>query len=401
MMEPLNCASNCTFYDLLQVHPSIGEVLLPFWYNHTLPNPIHVKLASTYMAIVSLIGFIGNLLIVVVFTCWTPKRTSQDLLVINLAIGDALFAVIDGFLLKSLSGFATHWTYGSSGCTLYGFTSGIFGFVSLGSMTFIAIERYYGAVRVKAHTGTKKRAIWILPSIWIWSAIWPSLPFFGIGHWVLEGFQTSCTFDYISNDLLNRFFTASLFIGGFLVPATATVIAYSAVYIILQQSSRKLHHMFRSKGFNYAKGYQIRQMRLARTSCIAFVLFVMSWGPYATVALIALMGYPNHLTNFTTELPGLFAKTSTVYNPFLFATQDRKFRKVVALHLPLLQRFLSHTRQESSVKQTCTKQRSLKGILSRLSRSSISTTKGANAPSDELVALNRRAMNVATRSSSR
>ncbi|GAA51030.1 r-opsin [Clonorchis sinensis] len=318
---------------------------------------------------------------------WIPKRTSQDILVINLAVGDALFSVINGFLLKTLSGFATHWVWVPFACSFYGFTGGLFGFVSLASMTFIAIERYYGALRTTPYLITKKRALWIIPCIWIWSATWPSLPYFGIGRWVLEGFQTSCTFDYISRDTPNRVFTICLFVLGFLLPVTATLLAYSAVYWLLHRTSDELRQVNRcegdSKRLTYTRGYSIRQMRLAKASFAAFTLFVVSWGPYATVALISIMGFQNHLTTFSTEIPGLFAKTSAIYNPFLFATKDRKFRRVVALHFPVLQRYLFQG-HSSSYRENPTKIQ-----FASSSQSSISTNKGAGTVGDDFVALNR------------
>ncbi|TGZ73942.1 hypothetical protein CRM22_001222 [Opisthorchis felineus] len=318
---------------------------------------------------------------------WMPKRTSQDILVINLAVGDALFSVINGFMLKTLSGFATHWVWVPFACSFYGFTGGLFGFVSLASMTFIAIERYYGALRTTPYMITKKRALWIIPFIWIWSATWPSLPYFGIGRWVLEGFQTSCTFDYISRDTPNLVFTTCLFVLGFLLPVTATLLAYSAVYWLLHRTSAELRQVNRcegdSKRLTYTRGYSIRQMRLAKSSFAAFTLFVVSWGPYATVALISIIGFQNHLTTFSTEIPGLLAKTSAIYNPFLFATKNRQFRRLVALHFPVLQRYLLQGHSSSH------RENRTKIHFATASQSSTSIGKGAGTIGDDFVALNR------------
>ncbi|OON16212.1 hypothetical protein X801_07977, partial [Opisthorchis viverrini] len=208
-----------------------------------------------------------------------------------------------------------------------------------------------------------------------------------IGRWVLEGFQTSCTFDYISRDTPNLVFTTCLFVLGFLIPVTATLLAYSAVYWLLHRTSDELRQVNRcegdSKRLTYTRGYSIRQMRLAKASFAAFILFVASWGPYATVAFISIMGFQNHLTTFSTELPGLFAKTSAIYNPFLFATKDRKFRRVVALHFPLLQRYLFHG-HNSSYRENRTKIH-----FATASQSSTSTGKEAGTIGDDFVALDR------------
>ncbi len=60
-------------------------------------------------------------------------------------------------------------------------------------------------------------------STWLYSAIFASLPFFGVGKYAPEGFLTSCSFDYISNETTSRIFILVFFIGAWLVPISIIV----------------------------------------------------------------------------------------------------------------------------------------------------------------------------------
>ena len=64
----------------------------------------------------------------------------------------------------------------------------------------------------------------IVPIIitWCYSLIWCTIPLFTSNHqtsgYVLEGFQTSCSFDYLHRNASTRFAQLAMFIGAFMVP---------------------------------------------------------------------------------------------------------------------------------------------------------------------------------------
>ncbi len=53
---------------------------------------------------------------------------------------------------------------------------------------------------------------------WAYSLIWVSLQLGSRHGYVLEGFLTSCSFDYLSRDVYTRVFMMSMIAGGFLLP---------------------------------------------------------------------------------------------------------------------------------------------------------------------------------------
>ena len=78
-----------------------------------------------------------------------------------------------------------------------------------------------------------------------------------------------------------------------------------------------------------AKKSEIKTARIAMTIIITFLL---SWTPYATVALIAQFGPQELVTPYVSELPVMFAKASAMHNPLIYALSHPKFRDVSTCH---------------------------------------------------------------------
>lgn len=59
------------------------------------------------------------------------------------------------------------------------------------------------------------------------------------------------------------------------------------------------------------------------------LLFCFSWLPYACIALLSTFGQSDLVTPYVTTLPGLFAKTSVIYNPIVYAIMNDRFRNEI------------------------------------------------------------------------
>ncbi|VDP66121.1 unnamed protein product [Echinostoma caproni] len=220
-----------------------------------------------------------------------------------------------------------------SACDLYGFSGGLFGFASLTTMVMISLERYFTIVwYVEPRMQLNHRRAWVtIAFIWIWAAIWPSPPLFGIGRYVLEGFHTSCSFDYISRDWPNLIFNTGLYIFGFALPVMVITLCYFEIVRFVRRNERelvKLQERSNDKSTSSrTPGYRKVDVDAAKSAVLIIALFLMAWLPYATVCAAALFGCHENLNPFWTELPGLFAKTSAIYNPFIYMIKNPNFRR--------------------------------------------------------------------------
>ncbi|TGZ69005.1 hypothetical protein CRM22_003977 [Opisthorchis felineus] len=207
---------------------------------------------------------------------------------------------------------------------LYGFSGGLFGFASFCTLAVIAFGRYYAVVKNfnDPEKMTGRTVLLIILFVWQWSAFWPLLPFFGIGRYVLEGFLTACTFDYVSADTSSLVFGISLYVGGFLCPLAVIVYAYAGIIRFVRKTERQLSVYSTVR----VSGTKRLQVKASKWSALLTLLYLVAWGPYALICGVSLLGYRKHLTPYVTEFPGLFAKLASIYNPLIYVFRHSRVR---------------------------------------------------------------------------
>ncbi|CAH8667159.1 unnamed protein product [Schistosoma margrebowiei] len=333
---------NLTFATLWSDDNDFMSIVHPHWHKFTQPDPLYYYLVGIYIGIVGILAVMGNSLVITSFLLCKQLRTPPNMLIVNLAISDFSFALINGFPLKTIASFNQRWGWGKLACELYGFAGSIFGFISLTTMAFIALDRYLVISQpFKAFSRiTYGKVIVMIFITWIWSALWSIPPFFGYGSYIPEGFHTSCTFDYLSTDLPNLIFNAGLYILGFLCPVFIIIFSYYQIVKTVRLNELELMKMAQSLNAQNPSamktGDKKADIEAAKTSIILVLLYLMSWSPYAIVCLMTLVGSRDSLTPFHSELPVLFAKTSAVYNPIVYAVKHPKFRLEIEKRFPFL-----------------------------------------------------------------
>jgi r-opsin len=199
--------------------------------------------------------------------------------------------------------------------------------------------------------------------------VWIMPPLFGWNRFILEGFGTSCTFDYVSTNFADRLFILLLVTGGFFIPLSVIVLAYCSILSKLSERTRDLvskgdddrqlkHRSVTTYSFsqlnaatdvrnsrgasatpdshdenNVTRNMRQTEARATRTALLISALFCLAWGPYALMALLSLSGF-NHLVNaYTTAILGILTKFSACMNPMIYAISSNGFRKQIHLYI--------------------------------------------------------------------
>ncbi|KAG5445386.1 rhodopsin, partial [Clonorchis sinensis] len=295
-------------------------------------------------------------------------RKTRHWFTVNLAVADLGLTISCCFPLKAISLFRGKWIWGKVGCDFYGFAGGLFGFTSITTLAAVAYLRYWTIAHVQPwpYAVTNRNATYVLLLIWLWSALWTILPFFGIGRYVMEGFLTGCAFDYLSNDWSSILFSSCLFLGGFVCPFTLICFSYARILWLIRKSKQSLTQTEKvdRKICGNPTAYRKVSFRTVKTTSILISMYLVAWGPYAVVTLLSVFGYHNHLTPMGTELPGLFAKTSALYNPIVYMIRNGSFRRTVAKrrqrsqHMALKQPVDLSVIQFSHVQSSCLRRNS-------------------------------------------
>ena len=167
-------------------------------------------------------------------------------------------------------------------------------------------------------------------------------PLFGWNRYILEGMGTTCSFDYITRSVTHRSFILGMFFGGFILPLLIIVFCYISIYITVrshQKSFRdtnkmRIHKMSRQKMIHGSKQSKTKynqdiEHKTAKTALLAVLFYCIAWTPYAVVSLIGEFGHSSSLTPLVSTIPCIFAKMSTLYNPFLYSLVHPRFRQKV------------------------------------------------------------------------
>ncbi|KAK3893371.1 hypothetical protein Pcinc_002804 [Petrolisthes cinctipes] len=264
-------------------------------------------------------------------------RSGTNLLVINLAFSD-LCMVISQFPILVCNCFSQAWVMGPFVCELYGFCGALFGTMSIINLAVIAYDRYRAILSPFGGTqlSMRRAGLWLL-LIWVYSGGWCALPFFGWNQYVLEGLLTSCTFDYLSMDTWSRSYVVVLFLASYAVPLVVVCYAYFGIVSSVSRHDRNLKSHERAQGENVRyQNLQRRESQLNRVVFTSVLAFMIAWTPYAVVSLMGVLSFYSLLTPLTATLSALFAKVSTVYNPFIYAVSHHRYRQELGRRLPWL-----------------------------------------------------------------
>ncbi|XP_075256837.1 rhodopsin-like isoform X2 [Convolutriloba macropyga] len=248
------------------------------------------------------------------------------MLLLNLAVID-LIMVLSCQPIALVSSIRRGWYFGSIGCTISGCFATFGGLGSISSMAIIAYDRYVLVsfpLEVR-RIATKRRAMRMIIFVWLYASMFAILPLFGYGGFVLNGFQTSCTFDYISQNLNTRTFLIFMYLMGFVCPFIITIFCYWSMFDYARNC------VVPGDDVTRIKHQQKRELQMAKVSILSVSLFLLAWSPYAVVALIGQFWGANHINPYVSTIPALFAKSQCIYNTFVYGCGHPSYRLVTHL----------------------------------------------------------------------
>ncbi len=81
----------------------------------------------------------------------------------------------------------------------------------------------------------------MLAITWIFGSFWSIIPFFSENQFVIEGFQTSCSFDFIDQSLFNRIMIISANIFGFFIPVFIIILCYIFIILYFKKHNKSIN----------------------------------------------------------------------------------------------------------------------------------------------------------------
>ncbi|XP_042579105.1 melanopsin-A-like [Cyprinus carpio] len=299
-----------------------------------IPDHVHYIIAFLIL-IIGTLGVTGNALVMFAFYINKKLRSLPNYFIVNLAVSDFLMAITQSpmFFINCLF---KEWMFGELGCKIYAFCGALFGITLMINLLVISVDRYLVITKPlqTIQWNSKRRTSQAILCIWIYSLAWSLAPLIGWSSYIPEGLMTSCTWDYVSPSPANKSYTMMLCCFVFFIPLAIIVYCYLFMFLSVRKASRDLERLSTQKS-SFVKQQSMRsEWKLAKIAAVVIVVYVLSWAPYACVTLIAWAGHANILTPYSKTLPAVIAKSSAIYNPFIYAIVHTKYRATLAEKVP-------------------------------------------------------------------
>ncbi|AWP20191.1 putative opsin-5-like [Scophthalmus maximus] len=274
---------------------------------------------------VVLLSVLGNGLVLVV--CYRRRKTmvASELLCVNLAVIDFLCCICF-YPLSILSSFRHGWLGEHATCVYYGLGCFVFGLCGMFTITAISVTRYLktcsGAAYALRLEGATIRAACC--AIWLVATAWSCLPLFGWGAYAPEPYGLSCTVAWrgYHTSAKDAFYVICSFACFTLVPVLLIAVSQWRILCKVSRFSNSLS----------ARGIRSNLRHTEKRLSVMFFCislgFVIAWAPYAVVSFLLIFDEdPWYMAPEGFVFPALFAKSSHVYNPFIYFYFNKSFQR--------------------------------------------------------------------------
>ncbi|XP_055840462.1 opsin Rh3 isoform X3 [Episyrphus balteatus] len=282
----------------------------------------------------------GNGVVIYVFCSAKSLRTPSNIFVINLAVCDFLMmSKTPVFIYNSFNcGFAM----GHNGCLIYGIIGAYTGIAASLTNAFIAYDRFNVITRPMAGKTTQIKAILIVVFIYLYATPFVVLPASEFwGRFVPEGYLTSCSFDYLTDNFDTRLFVGTIFFCSFCMPTAMILYYYSQIVGHVFSHEKQLREQAKKMNVeslrsNVDKNKDTAEIRIAKAAITICFLFFVSWTPYGVMSLIGAFGDKSLLTPGVTMIPACTCKMVACIDPYVYAISHPKYRLELQKRLPWL-----------------------------------------------------------------
>ncbi|KAK5852806.1 hypothetical protein PBY51_006645 [Eleginops maclovinus] len=275
--------------------------------------------------LVVLLSVLGNGLVLVVCYRRRNKMVGSELLCVNLALVD-FFVCICFYPLSITSSFNHMWLGGNTTCVYYGLGCYTFGLCGMFTVAAISVSRYMKTCNSIVYY------VWLEESnirlaccvIWVVAVVWSCLPLFGWGEYVPEPYGLSCTVAWrgYHSSTKDAFYIICSFVCFTMIP----------VVLIMVSQCLILAKVYRFSYLLSARGIRNNLRNVEKRLSLMFfgvsMGFVIAWAPYAIVSFLFIF-YEDHVYMASEGylFPALFAKSSHIYNPFIYFYFNRTFQR--------------------------------------------------------------------------
>lgn len=258
------------------------------------------------------------------------------------------------------STFSCRWIFGHSGCVLSAFLMYFVGCSSVYIMAAISVERFYTIYDPSSMKRiTFKKSMLSVQICLLFGVFWPFMPVIGWSHYSLESGLVSCSVTWDEQSVNVMSYNASIFIFVYCIPILVIIITNAKMLSIL----KSMPSLGNSETDPKIKKKIKMERRVTYVMMVYILLFVMTWTPYALVALTSSFLSPGYIGPMGATFPAVFAKSSMLWSPFFFIFSNKKVKKRLAIG------------RDTSVAKSCAESSSFVGTMSKMNSTTTAVQK--------------------------
>ncbi|XP_056301305.1 opsin 8, group member c [Danio aesculapii] len=281
---------------------------------------VDIAVGLIIMTIV-ILSVLGNGVVLVISYRRRKKIAGSELLCVNLAVVDFLCCICF-YPLSILSSFSHVWLGRHITCVYYGLGCYIFGLCGMFTIAAISVIRYIKTCYAIWLEGVNIRMVCV--ATWVIAAVWSSFPLFGWGEYVPEPYGISCTIAWrrYHTSMKDAVYVICSFTCFVLLPVLLIMVSQCKILLKIYRFSRTLS----------ARGIHCNLRRAEKHLSVMFFCisfgFILAWAPYAIVSFLFIFHKDaQYMAPEGFIFPALFAKSSHVYNPFIYFYFNKAFRQ--------------------------------------------------------------------------
>lgn len=221
-------------------------------------------------------------------------------------------------------------------CRYYGFLGGLSGTVSICTLSAISLDRYYVVKYPLNLHFTNLRSKISLSLTWIYGGFFATIPLLNLdlGTYVPEGYLTSCSYDYLTDNQKAKVFILVFFVAAWVVPFILITYCYYTILriAILKRDLKRGNSRFRDSSIHMKEEEKRKQeIKLAFVVFCVIGLWFAAWTPYAVVSLLGIADRADLITPMGSMVPALFAKIASCVDPFIYAVTHPRFKAEIRI----------------------------------------------------------------------
>ncbi|KAJ8355591.1 hypothetical protein SKAU_G00183850 [Synaphobranchus kaupii] len=273
-----------------------------------------------------LLSLLGNGLVLAIWHRRRNKMSGSELLCVNLAMVDFLSCILF-YPLSILSSFSHTWLGCQLTCTYYGLGCFTFGLCGMFTITAISVTRYLKTCHHLAYASLEGASVRVVCwGSWLVAGAWSCFPLLGWGEYIPEPYGLSCTVAWrrYHISVKDATYVICSFVCFTFIPVVLIVVSQCQILFKVYRFS----HPLSSRGLHPSLHNAERRLSLM-FFCISLG-FMVAWAPYSVASFLSIFsGDEGRMAPEVFVFPALFAKSSHVYNPFIYFYFNKVFRREV------------------------------------------------------------------------